>query len=91
MAKPTPTETARSDTEPLREKGGRLGPALLFAAWGALLAAPWVAGHGHGWKFVGAAAAFFLASMFAGGGARAAAAAREYEREFCARHGILPP
>lgn len=77
--------------EQAREKGDRLGPALLFAAWGALLAAPWVAGHGHGWMFLGLAVALFLASMFAGGSARAATAACEYEREFCARHGILPP
>ena len=78
---PTVMERPKSANETLREPGDRLGPALLGAAYCALLAAPGAAGYGHGLKFVAAAAILFVASMFAGGRKRIAEAAREYELE----------
>lgn len=78
-----------NDDSPPRTPGDRLGPALLGAAYGAVLAAPWMIGYGYGWKFLAAAAVFFVASMFAGIRQRLAEAAEDYEMELRERH-LLP-
>ena len=82
----TPIPMSDNDDSPPRVPGDRLGPALLGAAYCAVLTAPWMIGYGYGWKFLAAAAVFFVASMFAGSRKRIAEAAEEYEMELRDRH-----